>query len=122
MLSRVRADEGRIDSAVWLGRAAYEGSGEAVYLVQTAEALVDAGYADDSRVDALWTEAEPVLRHEVENEPTGHQGILARLLLGRGHAADVPEALALVEADAELRQDRKTLALLAKARAAAARS
>ena len=57
----------------------------------------------------LWQQAEEQFRHHQDLETFGHRRALAQLLLDRGNTGDLPEALALIEADLEVRQDAETL-------------
>ncbi|ABW27586.1 tetratricopeptide repeat protein [Acaryochloris marina] len=61
----------------------------------------------------LWDEAEHEFRDHQDLDHFGHRRDLAKLLLARGHQADLPEALTLMQAEANLRQDPETLKTLA---------
>ena len=65
----------------------------------------------DNRAKAqqLWQQAEEQFRQHEDLETFGHRRALAQLLLDRGDAADLPEALALMDADVKIRQDADTL-------------
>jgi tetratricopeptide (TPR) repeat protein len=60
-----------------------------------------------------WAVAETELRRNVQGNALGHRRDLAHLLLERGAAEDVGEAVALMEAEAANRRDARTLDLLA---------
>jgi tetratricopeptide (TPR) repeat protein len=68
---------------------------------------------DDAAAAALWDRAEARLRADAAEGAFGHRRELARLLLDRGRARDVPEALALMEAEVLVRRDAETLDTLA---------
>jgi len=76
---------------------------------------------NQARAAALWAEAEARLRRDVTTGQFGHRRELARLLLERGRPQDVPEAVALMEAEARVRQDAETLEVYARALAGAGR-
>ena len=57
----------------------------------------------------LWQQAEDQFRQHQDLETFGHRRALAQLLLARGNKADLPEALELMEADLQTRQDAETL-------------
>ncbi|MEO0827411.1 MAG: tetratricopeptide repeat protein [Cyanobacteria bacterium J06642_9] len=63
--------------------------------------------------DAPWETAETALRQHIDENALGHRRDLAHLLLERGNTEDVPEAIALMQAEANNRRDAKTLDLLA---------
>ena len=65
----------------------------------------------DNRSEAqkLWQQAEDQFRQHQDLDTFGHRRALAQLLLDRGNDTDLPEALALMEADLEVRQDVETL-------------
>ncbi|MEO0986128.1 MAG: tetratricopeptide repeat protein [Cyanobacteria bacterium J06639_14] len=69
----------------------------------------------------LWQETEEILRQKIAANPLDHRQELAQLLLERGMAEDVSEAIALMQAEATNRQDAETLNLLARALSAADR-
>ncbi|NEZ67213.1 hypothetical protein D0962_31420 [Leptolyngbyaceae cyanobacterium CCMR0082] len=64
---------------------------------------------DRAKAQQLWQQAEEQFRQHEDLETFGHRRALAQLLLDRGDAADLPEALALMEADVKIRQDADTL-------------
>ena len=76
-----------------------------------------------SAAEALWEQAEHEFRHhhEIDSfghhhhkiDSFGHRRELAHLLLARGNSADLPEALALMKAEANIRRDAETLNTLA---------
>lgn len=70
---------------------------------------------------AAWDQAETRLRRDAAGGAFGHRGELARLLLERGRAQDLPEALALMEAETRIRRDPETLDTLAWALSSAGR-
>jgi len=63
--------------------------------------------------EALYEEAESQIRKESEANRFGHRGALARLLLERGRAQDLPEALTLAGEEARSRKNPETLETLA---------
>ncbi len=62
-----------------------------------------------SEAQKLWQQAETQFRQHQDLDTFGHRRALAQLLLDRGEPADLPEALALMEADLAVRQDAETL-------------
>ena len=66
---------------------------------------------DRSGAETLWAEAETLLRQSlgVGNSTFGHRRDLARLLLERGRAADIPEAVTLMQVEVKHRRDAETL-------------
>lgn len=68
---------------------------------------------DRAAAESLWQEAEARLRRDLAGGSFGHRRELARLLLERGRAADVDEALRLMKEEVTLRQDAETLDTLA---------
>ncbi|MEO0757773.1 MAG: tetratricopeptide repeat protein [Cyanobacteria bacterium J06648_16] len=64
---------------------------------------------DTAAAKQLWQQAEALFRQHEDLNTFGHRRELARLLLSRGQAADLPEALALMEADLQARRDAETL-------------
>ncbi len=66
---------------------------------------------DTARAKDLWEQAEARLRQDVRS--FGHRRELARVLLERGRAEDVPEALALVQVELTVRHDAETYDVLA---------
>ncbi|MGF1568177.1 MAG: tetratricopeptide repeat protein [Nodosilinea sp.] len=60
-----------------------------------------------------WQTAETALRQQIDENGLGHRRDLAQVLLERGNPEDVPEAVALMAAEAAQRRDPKTLDLLA---------
>ncbi|MBT9316476.1 tetratricopeptide repeat protein [Leptothoe spongobia] len=57
----------------------------------------------------LWQQAEDQFRQHQDLDTFGHRRALAQLLLVRGNNTDLSEALELMEADVEGRQDAETL-------------
>ncbi len=76
---------------------------------------------DGAGAKTLWEQAEARLRRDVTAGTFGHRRELARLLLERGRAEDVTEALALVRAEVRRRRDPDTLGILAWALSRAGR-
>ncbi|MBE9067608.1 hypothetical protein IQ260_13170 [Leptolyngbya cf. ectocarpi LEGE 11479] len=64
---------------------------------------------NSTEAQKLWQQAEAQFRQHQDLETFGHRRALAQLLLARGDSADLPEALALMEADLTVRQDAETL-------------
>lgn len=61
----------------------------------------------------LWAEAEHAFRDHQDLDHFGHRRDLAKLLLARGHQADLQEALTLMQTEVNLRRDPETLKTLA---------
>ena len=72
-------------------------------------AQVKALQGDRDSAAQFWQQAEAHLRHDHDSHTFGHRRDLAQLLLARGHSSDLPEALALMAAEVQLRQDAQTL-------------
>ncbi len=68
---------------------------------------------DLSPAQQMWDEAEARLRQDVASGQFGHRRELARLLLERHRARDLPEALSLMEAELHVRRDAETLDIYA---------
>ncbi len=66
-----------------------------------------------SQARQFWAEAEHAMRDHGELETFGHQREFAQMLLKRGDQADSAEALSLMEAEVQRRQDHETLDTLA---------
>lgn len=77
---------------------------------------------DATGAEEMWRRAETVLRADVNRDAFGHASSLAHLLLERGRAEDVSEAVALLQDEATRRRDPRTLDLLAWALLQAGRS
>jgi len=77
--------------------------------------------ADHARAEALWRDAETRLRQDITSGQFGHRRELARLLLERGRRENIGEALALMEAEVQVRRDAETLEVLAWALSRAGR-
>lgn len=90
-----------------------------VVLRGLAQAQELAGHHDEAA--RFWTDAEARLRQDVASGAYGHRRELARLLLTRGHAADLPEVLSLLRAELTVRRDPDTLDTLAWALSRAGR-
>jgi tetratricopeptide (TPR) repeat protein len=69
----------------------------------------------------FWAEAEARLRLDEASGAYGHRRELARLLLTRGHAEDLPEILSLLRAELTVRTDPDTFDTLAWALSRAGR-
>lgn len=65
--------------------------------------------SDPQQAETLWQQAEDLFRQHQDLSTFGHRRELARLLLARGRDRDLPEALALMEADLQVRRDVDTL-------------
>ncbi len=76
---------------------------------------------DRAGAESLWDRAEVRLRRDVTDGSFGHRRELARLLLERGRAGDLSEALRLMNAEVRLRRDPETLDILAWALSRAGR-
>jgi tetratricopeptide (TPR) repeat protein len=68
---------------------------------------------DQTKATEAWQRAEQLLRQHPELQTFGHRRELAQILLMGGRDTDVPEALKLMEAEAKIRRDPKTLDTLA---------
>ncbi len=79
------------------------------------QGLASIAHLQDSQQEAekLWHQAEHSLRDHHDLSDFGHHRDLARLLLTRGNPQDLPEALALMEKELEIRRDAETLDTLA---------
>jgi tetratricopeptide (TPR) repeat protein len=64
---------------------------------------------DGAGADALWNHAEARLRRDLATSAFGHRRELARLLLERGRASDLDEAIALMRQEVRSRRDAETL-------------
>jgi tetratricopeptide (TPR) repeat protein len=69
----------------------------------------------------FWADAEARLRQDAASGAYGHRRELARLLLTRGQAADLPEALHLMRQELAVRSDPDTLDTMAWALSSAGR-
>ncbi len=74
---------------------------------------------DQIGAGALWDQAEARIRQDLTS--FGHRRELARVLLERGRAEDVPEALALIRTELTIRRDAETYDVLAWALSRAGR-
>lgn len=90
-----------------------------VVLRGLAQAQELAGHPNEAA--RFWNDAEARLRQDVASGAYGHRRELARLLLTRGHAGDLPEVLSLLRAELTVRQDPDTLDTLAWALSRAGR-
>lgn len=93
-------------------------------LVLRGQARIQQLQGNTAAAERLWEQAENLLRDRNDNlnaQSLGHQRDLARLLLERGKSQDIPEALSLVQAEAQKRRDAETLEVLAWALGAAGR-
>ncbi len=68
---------------------------------------------DRDAAEALWEKAENLFRQHQEIDSFGHRRELARLLLSRANTEDLDEALALMQAEVQIRRDAQTLDTLA---------
>ncbi|MEA5467171.1 tetratricopeptide repeat protein [Leptothoe sp. PORK10 BA2] len=64
---------------------------------------------DRPEAERLWQQAETQFRQHQDLDTFGHRRALAQLLLARGDQADLSEALGLMAADVNVRQDAETL-------------
>ena len=90
-------------------------------LVLRGRARVRALQGDRPAAEALWTEAETLLRQSFAGTSgftLGHRRDLARLLLERGNPSDTAEAVALMQTEVTRRRDAETLDTYAWALAA----
>lgn len=98
--------------------AAWADGNPTVYdsLILRGRARVKALQSDRPGAEALWAQAETQLRQSLVGSDSGsfgHRRDLARLLLERGRSQDIPEAVALMRAEVQLRRDADTLATYA---------
>lgn len=105
------ARRGDVKLAVSRYEEALLASGDPSYLVREGRALEAAGEHD--RAERAWSEAEKLLRLQLKDGKTGHRAELARVLLTRGRASDAPEALSIMQTEADRRRGADTLTLLA---------
>ena len=82
-------------------------------LAQLGLARVQALQGKETFAQKQWQATELILREKVAANPLDHGRELAELLLERGNPADLPEAIALTEAEVKHRRDAKTLNTLA---------
>jgi tetratricopeptide (TPR) repeat protein len=68
---------------------------------------------DDEGAIEVWSKAEAILRQDAYSNAFGHPRELARLLLERGEAKDLPEAFSLLQRELSNRRDPVTLELTA---------
>ncbi len=78
-------------------------------LILRGRAQAKASQGDQATAEALWTEAETLLRQSLGDSSFGHRRDLARLLLERGRSADIPEAVTLMQTELKQRRDAETL-------------
>jgi tetratricopeptide (TPR) repeat protein len=78
-------------------------------LILRGRAQAKAMQGDRAGAETLWAEAETLLRQSLGDSSFGHRRDLARLLLERGQAADMPEAVTLMQAEVKHRRDAETL-------------
>ncbi len=78
-------------------------------LILRGRAQIKALQGDRAGAEALWTEAETLLRQSLGDSSFGHRRDLARLLLERGQTQDIPEAVTLMQAEVQHRRDAETL-------------
>ena len=110
LLAELETKEGNISEAERLYREAYRILPEPSFRVDLGAALAGAGRRAEA--EALWAEAETLMRSDLETNPYGHRGEMVHLLLNRADPADFPEAIRLAEAEAQIRQNRETLETL----------
>jgi tetratricopeptide (TPR) repeat protein len=109
LLGDLHLDQGRLDEADRAYADAYTASGDPVFLARRAR-------ANPAAAGALRAAAERAMR-----ESADHPLALANLLLDKGGADAVREALSIAEAEARIRRNVETLETLARARAASRR-
>jgi tetratricopeptide (TPR) repeat protein len=101
-------------------------------LILRGRAQVAVQQGKQTEAEALWAEAETLLRQSFVGDANNassdsssnsfdHRRDLARLLLERGRAEDIPEAVRLMAAEVELRRDAGTLGTYAWALSATQR-
>lgn len=110
VLAEALVREGQPERAASLVlRVAPKGEGVDVWV---GGALAACGRADLAA--PLWDRAERALRADIAEGPSGHDGLLAALILDRGDD-ELPLALELAQRDAARRADPMSLATLARA-------
>ena len=93
-------------------------------LVLRGQAKINLLQGDRAGAEQRWSEAENLLRQSFIGSNTGsfgHRRDLARLLLERGDERDIPEAIALMETELQIRRSADTLDTYAGALARAHR-
>ncbi|NJO42122.1 MAG: tetratricopeptide repeat protein [Cyanobacteria bacterium CRU_2_1] len=89
------------------------GSNPTVYdaLILRGRARIKVLQGNPEAANPFWDDAEMLLRQTSTdtNAGFGHRRDLARLLLERGRSQDIPEAVALMQAEVKLRRDADTL-------------
>uniref|UniRef100_B8HRN8 Tetratricopeptide TPR_2 repeat protein n=1 Tax=Cyanothece sp. (strain PCC 7425 / ATCC 29141) TaxID=395961 RepID=B8HRN8_CYAP4 len=84
-------------------------------LILAGQARLQNLQGDRARAEQYWQQAEILLQASLSGSKFGHRRELAQLLLERGHPADQRQAVALMQAEVQLRQDAQTLGTLALA-------
>jgi Tfp pilus assembly protein PilF len=100
------------DAARWFEQA-FAGSRQVRYLIDQARALELAG--DRGNADALRTQVEAIVRGELGEGGLGHRLDLAEVLIDRGRAGDLTEALGLAREEALRRPSFEARFQLARA-------
>jgi tetratricopeptide (TPR) repeat protein len=83
------------------------------HIVLRGQAQLQELQGDRAGATELQTQAEKRLRQHLNQSNFGHRRELAQLLLERNLPGDTAEALSLMQAEAQLRQDPETLSTLA---------
>jgi tetratricopeptide (TPR) repeat protein len=82
-------------------------------LILRGQARIKKLQGNNKQAQALWTQAESLLRQTLTARQAatgfGHRRDLARLLLERGNSQDILEAVSLMEAEVKIRRDAETL-------------
>ncbi len=109
--------QGNFKDAAIRFQSAFESSKQLAYMIHLARAK--AAMADAAGSAEIRALAETLLRNEIKNSGIGHRLDLVTLLLDRGNAEDVKEALGLAIAERESRHSSTSLLVLARAYLAA---
>lgn len=116
-LAEVESLEGNAKAAERLCNTGFQFTKDPTFFARLASVRERAG--DRAGAETAWSQAEMLLRSELETGEYGHRVELARVLLARGGSSRAAEALALTTAELERRRPAEVLALHASAVAAA---
>ncbi|MBC7793722.1 MAG: hypothetical protein H7Z43_08435 [Clostridia bacterium] len=104
---------GKLEDARTMFEQAFAGSRQVRYLMDEARARALSG--DATGAAAVWTQAEKLVRAELESGIGGHRLDLAEILIDRGREDELPEALTLARGEVERRPSADTRFQLARA-------
>lgn len=113
LMGDLEFEQGHGCTAEFYFSEAYRVSGLPLYLAGQARASLALGKI--AVAEELWDRAEAMLRESLSQGEFGHRRELASLLLERGRASDLSEALTLAHEELRLRRDFETLALQIRA-------